>query len=242
MSAHRRDVRPRYGRIAALVTSASVTVVAALASVGLLGPSTVQADLARTASYSEGTPTADPSLDTSLDPSSSASIGVSDSGTADLGELPDPEGSSAPEDTQRSSAASATTLPADSGTGRRIVFSQRLQRVWLVSAHDSTQRTYLVSGSLTDNLLPGTYSVYSKSEHAVGVDDSGTMEYFVRFTHGTEGAAIGFHDIPIDDGRLVQTAAQLGTPQSHGCIRQLRSDAIKLWDFAPVGTEVDVVA
>ena len=99
-----------------------------------------------------------------------------------------------------------------------------------------------MSGSLYDNLEPGTYSVYSKSEHAWGVDDSGTMEYFVRFTEGTNGGAIGFHDIPIDDGELVQTVDQLGTPQSHGCVRQEREDAIALWEFAPVGTEVDVTA
>ena len=33
----------------------------------------------------------------------------------------------------------------------------------------------------------------------------------------------------------------LGTPQSHGCIRQWRPDAKALWRFAPVGTEVVVV-
>jgi lipoprotein-anchoring transpeptidase ErfK/SrfK len=97
-----------------------------------------------------------------------------------------------------------------------------------------------VSGSLTDNLDPGTYEVYSRSEDAVGIDDSGTMKYFVRFTQGDNGAAIGFHDIPVDEGALVQSVAQLGTPQSHGCIRQEREDAIALWDFAPIGTEVDV--
>ena len=68
------------------------------------------------------------------------------------------------------------------------------------------------------------------------------MKYFVRFTEGDNGAAIGFHDIPVDDGELVQTVDQLGTPQSHGCIRQEREDAIALWEFAPVGTEVDVIA
>ena len=46
------------------------------------------------------------------------------------------------------------------------------------------------------------------------------MQYFVRFTEGDNGAAIGFHDIPVDDGALVQSVAQLGTPLSHGCIRQ----------------------
>ena len=133
-------------------------------------------------------------------------------------------------------------MPDDSGDGRRIVFDQSDQRVWLVDDDEDVERTYLVSGSLYDNLDPGTYSVYSRSEHAWGIDDSGTMEYFVRFTEGTNGAAIGFHDIPIDDGELVQTVADLGTPRSHGCIRQERDDAIALWEFAPIGTEVDVTA
>ena len=133
-------------------------------------------------------------------------------------------------------------VPDDSGAGRRIVFDQSDQRVWLVDDDEDVERTYLVSGSLYDNLEPGTYSVYSRSEQAWGIDDSGTMKYFVRFTKGPNGAAIGFHDIPIDNGELVQTVEQLGTPQSHGCVRQERDDAIALWEFAPVGTEVDVTA
>jgi len=133
-------------------------------------------------------------------------------------------------------------VPSGSGEGRRIVFDQSDQRVWLVGDDDEVVRTYLVSGSLTDNLDPGTYEVYSRSQNAWGVDDSGTMQYFVRFTEGDAGAAIGFHDIPVDNGSPVQSVAQLGTPQSHGCIRQRRKDAIALWGFAPIGTEVTVTA
>ena len=127
------------------------------------------------------------------------------------------------------------------GWGKRIVFDISDQRVWLVDAGDEVRRTYLVSGSVTDNLDPGTYDVYSRSRWAVGVDDSGVMQYFVRFTHG-DHAAIGFHSIPTKDGHLLQTRAQLGTPQSHGCIRQALPDAIRLWNFAPVGTKVVVTA
>jgi lipoprotein-anchoring transpeptidase ErfK/SrfK len=68
------------------------------------------------------------------------------------------------------------------------------------------------------------------------------MKYFVRFTQGDSGGAIGFHDIPIKDGVPAQTEAQLGTPLSHGCVRQRRSDAIALWKFAPLGTSVIVTA
>ena len=93
------------------------------------------------------------------------------------------------------------TLPEGSGTGKRVVFSESRQRVWLVDDERAVVRTYLVSGSVYDNLDPGTFNVYSRSEDAWGVDDSGTMKYFVRFTQGDTGAAIGFHDIPVKDGR-----------------------------------------
>ena len=62
------------------------------------------------------------------------------------------------------------------------------------------------------------------------------------FTQGPSGAAIGFHTIPTKDGTPLQSKAQLGTPQSHGCIRQKTPDAVALWNFAPVGGTVVVTA
>ncbi|WP_310962380.1 L,D-transpeptidase [Nocardioides terrisoli] len=135
----------------------------------------------------------------------------------------------------------STALPTNSGHGRRIVFDISDQRVWLVGHGDDVASTYLVSGSLTDNLHPGSYAVYSRSRWAVGVDDSGVMQYFVRFAHGKH-AAIGFHSIPTKHGQPLQTRAELGRPASHGCIRQWLPDAIRLWRFAPVGTKVVVTA
>lgn len=133
-------------------------------------------------------------------------------------------------------------LPDDSGDGRRVVYSESEQRVWLVKDDEKVTRSYAVSGSIYDNLEPGTYEVYSRSEEAMGIDGSGTMRYFVRFTEGDNGAAIGFHDIPVLNGVPLQTAEELGTPTSHGCVRQKRADAIALWDFADIGTTVVVTA
>ncbi len=196
------------------------------------------ADVGQTLAGATSTPSADPS--TAATPAAAGT--GSAAGQAAKQQATTQTSTPTATPTSTPTAPADPAVPADSGDGKRIVFDQSDQRVWLVDDDDHVERTYLVSGSLYDNLFPGTYAVYSKSEQAWGVDDSGTMKYFVRFTQGTNGAAIGFHDIPIDDGQLVQTAAELGTPQSHGCIRQLRSDAIALWDFAPVGTEVDVTA
>jgi hypothetical protein len=132
-------------------------------------------------------------------------------------------------------------LPVASGSGKRVVFSKSAQRVWLVNGTGTAVSTYLVSGSLTDNLHPGSYHVYSRSRWAVGVSDSGVMQYFVRFAHGPH-AAIGFHSIPSKLGTPLQKLSQLGTPQSHGCIRQKLTDAEKMWNFAKDGTAVVVMA
>lgn len=134
-----------------------------------------------------------------------------------------------------------TGLPADSGSGRRVVYSEGLQRVWLVDESERVETSYAVSGSAYDNLDPGTFEVYSRSEHAASFDGASTMDYFVRFTKGPTGAAIGFHDIPmLNSGEPIQTEAELGQPLSHGCIRQATEDAQTLWDFAPIGTTVVV--
>ncbi|HEU5038808.1 MAG TPA: L,D-transpeptidase [Nocardioides sp.] len=225
MSKHRAQVRPRYGRVAALVSSLAVTGVAVLGGTGVL-PSAGDAQSAAAASVA----------DTTADVPSGTTATSTPSG--------DPSTPSSPRLSAESDDAAAreVALPTGTGTGKRVVFSQGRQRVWLVSKGKHVERTYLVSGSVTDNLHPGTYSVYSRSEQAWGIDDSGTMKWFVRFTQGDTGAAIGFHDIPINDGKPLQTKTQLGTPQSHGCIRQKETDAKALWAFAPIGTTVVVVA
>jgi lipoprotein-anchoring transpeptidase ErfK/SrfK len=246
MSQHRREMRPRYGRITALVASVLVSGIAALGGLGLVGGSASAGAAAKPASYHERATTA-----STPDPGVTRSRVTQPDGSSPAADTPSPgEGASSPDASvgdvageTHSDAADPTALPVDSGSGRRVVFDQSAQRVWLVGAkNDDVQRTYLVSGSVTHNLQPGTYSVYSKSRWAVGVDDSGVMQYFVRFTRGPTGAAIGFHSIPTKNHVPLQTKAQLGTPQSHGCIRQNLPDAIALWNFAPEGTQVVVVA
>jgi lipoprotein-anchoring transpeptidase ErfK/SrfK len=132
-------------------------------------------------------------------------------------------------------------VPA-SGAGKRVVYSINKQRVWLVDARGFVVRTYLVSGRLTQP-RPGSYRVFSKSRHTSSSVSNERMQYMVRFTYGTRtGTPLGFHDIPQSpNGTYAQTLAQLGKPLSHGCVRQSRPDAARLWAFAPVGTRVVVV-
>jgi hypothetical protein len=236
MSRHRLApaprLHPRYGRIAAAGLSLAVTMVALLGFLGLIPMHSAGADRAqvvagRTSGSAAQTDTTGASAAGGPDTAASRSQEERDGALADVAD-PRP-------------TAMTTALPTASGTGRRVVFSKSVQRVWLVDAAGTVESTYLVSGSVTNNLTPGRYHVYSRSRWAVGIEDSGVMQYFVRFAHGAN-AAIGFHSIPTKNGTPLQTVAQLGTPQSHGCIRQRLSDAKQMWDFADVGTAVVVVA
>jgi len=133
---------------------------------------------------------------------------------------------------------SGVAVPGGTGAGRRIVYSVTGQRVWLVESNSAVVRTYRVSGR-AGTPRQGTYSVFSKSTNASS--GSVTMRYMVRFARGTS-LAIGFHTIPRRaDGQPIQTTGELGSYRSHGCVRQAESDALALWEFAPVGTTVVVV-
>ena len=132
-----------------------------------------------------------------------------------------------------------------SGTGRRVVISQRQNYVWLVRADGSVA----AQGGLIDNpgvLSPGSYTVGSKCGRAAKIrmnsDYGGRLwlPYFTRFAP----CGVGFHQIPLQksDGRQIHPDWMLGTnfKESSGCIRLSRQVASRLWDFAGAGTRVVV--
>ncbi len=236
MALPRATTRLRYGRVAAMGSALVVTLVAVLGGTGLLSGGAGSDPVAQAVTLEAAEPTSGAG---GADRTRNRRTTAGDDQPDD--DEPGAQRFTRQDRTRSPRAQQSLEVPPASGEDRRVVFDMGAQRVWLVEASGAVRRTYLVSGSLTDNLDAGSYSVYSKSEQAWGIDDSGTMRYMVRFAHGKR-AAIGFHDIPIRDGRLVQTRAELGAPQSHGCIRQARPDAQALWRFAPVGTPVVVVA
>lgn len=128
-------------------------------------------------------------------------------------------------------------LPADSGVGRRVVYSKTDQRVWLVEEDGTVSHSWLVSGRRN---LPkvGQYRVFSRSMWSRS--GSSRLQYMVRFAKGRR-LRIGFHAIPINRrGQPIQSESQLGTPRSNGCVRQRNADAETLWNWAPLGTVVRV--
>lgn len=146
-----------------------------------------------------------------------------------------------PSDTQ-SYITESVALPAKSGEGRRVVYSISHQRVWVVNKNSQVVRTFLVSGR-RDRPLKGTYRVFSQSPNSFSPFEAGvTFRYMTRFAKGLQGINIGFHEIPKKNGKPMQTEGQLGTPLGSGCLRSATEDAMFIYRWAKLGTQVVVVS
>ena len=130
-----------------------------------------------------------------------------------------------------STSTGSTALPANSGSGTRIVYSPGSHRVWLVE-NSTVERTMTVVPG-TVNAPTGSYTVYGKSPGSIG-GDGVTVLYVVKFdsasstTFGFDAEA-GVNGLP---------AAPTGRT---GGIRMTQLDAQLLYEFASVGTAVVVV-
>jgi hypothetical protein len=126
----------------------------------------------------------------------------------------------------------------DVGSGRRIVYTNGGQRVWLINATGELHKTHQVTGRRGIPAV-GRYRIYSMSRYAWAPYDGITMEFMVRFARGEW--PYGFHSIPVwPDKKPLQVPAKLGTHGSGGCVRQLWDDAEAVFDWSTLGTRVIV--
>ena len=135
----------------------------------------------------------------------------------------------------------AAPVPIKSGTGRRIVYANRQQRVWVINADNKVIRTFPVSGMLGQP-GNGTFSVFSKSPTSYSPEFAGvTFRFMTRFAIGRNGGNIGFHEIPIRNSKPMQTVDELGAFKGSGCLRSSTQDALFIYRWATLGTKVVVV-
>jgi hypothetical protein len=136
-------------------------------------------------------------------------------------------------------------LPGRSGSGRRIVISQKQNWVWVVAAGNKV----IAQGGIVDNpgeLHRGSYRTgsYCGRSARVRKNTSGSLwlDDFVRFAP----CGFGFHRIPRykSSGHQIHADNLLGTnlATSHGCIRLSAAMASRIWTFtASSRTAVRVV-
>ncbi|MFJ2576358.1 hypothetical protein [Kitasatospora aureofaciens] len=155
------------------------------------------------------------------------------------GARPTPSATSSGPAASAAPSASATptvpALPTTSGSGTRVVYSVGSHYVWLVDPKKNPQvvAAYPVTPGSVEPTL-GSYPVYSRTPSTTGTDGR-QIEHVVRFAQ-QNGVVFGFSAAL--DGATPTTDPKAKT----GGIRSSRQDGQLLWDFAPNGTRVIVVA
>ncbi|MET9731236.1 L,D-transpeptidase [Streptomyces sp. NPDC006458] len=157
---------------------------------------------------------------------------------ADKGPHPEPTAArpsvSAPASPKpKPSEAVPPAAPAESGTGRRVVYSLGERRVWLVDASDAVRRTFPVwPGTVAPD--PGSYTVGERAEDPTTGSDGVEIEHIVYFALQS-GVNIAFSNAL--DGSSPPPAQGRQT----GGIRMTKDAGAALWAFATAGTPVRVV-
>ncbi|WP_177246403.1 hypothetical protein [Actinacidiphila alni] len=123
-------------------------------------------------------------------------------------------------------------VPADSGTGRRVVYSISGKRVWLVGEAEKVQRTYTV---VAGNVAPskGIHRVFSRRASGIG-GDGAQVEHVVLFAT-TGGINVGF------SAATNGSTAPPDPDKKTAAIRETRLDGTALWQIATIGSTVYVV-
>ncbi|GAT82575.1 hypothetical protein STXM2123_3275 [Streptomyces sp. F-3] len=124
-------------------------------------------------------------------------------------------------------------VPADSGTGRRIVYALAQKRVWLVDESDKPIRTFPVwPGTVSPD--PDSYAISQRVPATTG-SDGVEIENILYFA-GKSGVFIAFSNAV--DGSSPPPAA---SGAKTGGIRMSKEDGAALWTFGEKGTRVVVV-
>ncbi|WP_411101329.1 hypothetical protein [Streptomyces sp. cmx-4-9] len=148
---------------------------------------------------------------------------------ATAAEQPAPVQSQAP---AKQDPAKPAAVPADSGTGPRVVYSVGQKRVWLVTEAGQEPKSFAVMPS-TVHPKPGSYAVTSRSGAVTG-SDGVPIEHVVRFA-SPDGVVIGF------SARVDGAMPEPDPGKKTGGIRMSRADGDAMWAFATINAKVVVV-
>ncbi|WP_037912110.1 hypothetical protein [Actinacidiphila yeochonensis] len=123
-------------------------------------------------------------------------------------------------------------VPANSGDGKREVYSLSQQRVWVVPPNNGAVSTFTVVPG-TVPAQPGTYYVKKQPAQMVG-GDGRKIEHVVYFEYTAETWVAFSAQV---DGKVDKPDPSLHT----GAVRGTRADIAKIWNNTVNGSTVVVV-
>lgn len=98
--------------------------------------------------------------------------------------------------------------------------------------------TFRISSGKNGSTPTGLYKIYNKSSMAFSRAFKVYMPYWMAFT---PDGRMGLHGLPLKNRKIPLGGHLIGRPASHGCVRLRLEDAQKLFQWAEVGTIVQII-
>lgn len=124
------------------------------------------------------------------------------------------------------------------GKGKRIEIDLSEQKLKMIENGKVISIRSISSGKASMPTPVGEFKTRNKIVTAYSKPYALYMEYWMAFS---ADGSYGLHSLPYwktKTGRIYEGASHIGTPVSHGCIRQTLAEAKSLYEWAPVGTPV----
>lgn len=126
-------------------------------------------------------------------------------------------------------------------TGKRIEISLKNQELRMIERGKVISVRKVSTGKWSTPTPTGKFKTKNKIPVAYSRAYGLYMEYWMAIT---PDGKVGMHALPYwrlkGGGKLYEGATHIGTPVSHGCIRQTLADAKSLYAWAPIGTPVTI--
>lgn len=130
--------------------------------------------------------------------------------------------------------------PAPEATSKLIKVSINQQRMWIYSAGQLV-KTYIISTGIRGReTRPGNYRVQSKIPEAWASLWALRMPYWMGI-YNVGAYENGIHALPINRYGQTLWSGLLGHPASFGCVILGTNDARELYNWAPLGTPIQIV-
>ncbi len=139
-----------------------------------------------------------------------------------------------------STPAPAPASGATSGGGKRILVDLSAQRMYVYQNGQLLWNWVVSTGRPGQATAVGSYSVLNKLPNAYASTWALQMPYWLGI-YWAGRLQNGIHALPIQSNGQRLWEGYLGQPVSYGCVILSTQNAITLYNWAPVGTPVDIV-
>lgn len=139
-----------------------------------------------------------------------------------------------------SGSAPAPASGATSGGGKRILIDLSAQRMYVYQNGQLLWNWVVSTGRPGQSTAVGSYSVLNKLPNAYASTWGLQMPYWLGI-YWAGRLQNGIHALPIQANGQRLWEGYLGQPVSYGCVILSTQNAATLYNWAPVGTPVDIV-